>query len=339
MLILSICIPSYNRFNVLENTLKSIFKSKSEEFEVVVVDNGSTEEITERIKISDPRLRIIKRNEPVTGIRNINECLKFARGKYAFLCLDKDRVIGENLSNFIKALKAYPNIFGGYCVYNKRNSSDNIYICRNKILKNFGYLRKHPTGDFYRTECIIDMLNNMTEAELECTWGTDLLLAGCAAQGIMMKYDYPLVYDAEGTDGFIKNLSYSYSEKLDNLYFSPKMIIGDFHIFLNHLKKLPVSTKIKQQMFFHLYRRTMSNITIDYRQEMANKNVCTHYHTVTRIVPGKELWDWWNFFIHDIRHTDCSDLGIESWIKMLVCFGLNIGFLMGKGKCFFTKNC
>lgn len=335
MLILSICIPSHNRFYLLENTLKSIFESKSEEFEVVVVDNGSTEDIREKIKINDPRLRIVKREKTVVGTRSVNECVKFAKGKYAFLCLDKDGIIGENLSDFIEALKVHPEIWGGYCTLSNYNSLEIVEICHDKVLKHFGYLRKHPTGDFYRTDCIKAALNKMTREELECTWGYDLLLAECASRGNMMQYNRHMVYSAGGKKEFLRILSYTFSPNTDNLFFCPGPIIRDFHIFLHHLVKLPVSVQEKQKMFFHLYRRTMSNITIDYRQEMMNKDVCTHYHTISRYVPGKELLYWWKKFICDIRKTDCTNLGMSEWYKNFICFGLNVGFLIEKGKCFF----
>ena len=44
-MVLSICIPSYNRLDELKKLLCSISKAKSDEFEVVVVDNGSSDDI------------------------------------------------------------------------------------------------------------------------------------------------------------------------------------------------------------------------------------------------------------------------------------------------------
>ena len=60
-MVLSICIPSYNRLDELKKLLCSISKAKSDEFEVVVVDNGSSDDI-DFIKINDDRIRVIKRD-------------------------------------------------------------------------------------------------------------------------------------------------------------------------------------------------------------------------------------------------------------------------------------
>lgn len=335
MLILSICIPSHDRFYILENTLKSIFESKSEEFEVVVVDNGSTEDITGKIKINDSRLRIIKRETPVIGFQNVNECVGYANGKYALLCLDKDSINGKNLEHFIDILKEHPELCGGYCTYGKANDVDNIDFYKTKQLKLLGYLRKHPSGDFYKTEIISDAMKRLSAAERQCAWGMDILLAECACRGEMMRYDCDLVRSAGGRKEFFNVKSFTVKPEANNLFFCPEPIINQLHIFLDHLKTLPISKMEKQKMFFHLYRRTMCNITVDYRQEMANEEVCIHYHTTPRYVPGRELWAWWKLFIRDMRKVNCNELGMSKWYKELICFGLNVGFLLEKGKCFF----
>ena len=54
-MILSICIPNYNRSKYLENCLNSIYIASKEidnfEFEVCISDNNSEEKISEIIKI------------------------------------------------------------------------------------------------------------------------------------------------------------------------------------------------------------------------------------------------------------------------------------------------
>ena len=39
----SICIPTYNRKNYLKETLESVFAQTYKDYEVVIVDDGSTD--------------------------------------------------------------------------------------------------------------------------------------------------------------------------------------------------------------------------------------------------------------------------------------------------------
>ena len=59
----SIIIPLYNKEEYIENTLKSILNQTEQNFEIVIVDDGSTDKSIEIInKISDPRIKLYKQN-------------------------------------------------------------------------------------------------------------------------------------------------------------------------------------------------------------------------------------------------------------------------------------
>ena len=113
MIVLSICIPSYNRFYNLEKCVHSVLSSKSNEFEIVIVDNQSPKNINETLNFYDSRLRIVNRTESVDGKLNVGNCVYYSKGKYTMLCLDKDRVDGRYIDEFIEALKSDDSICGG----------------------------------------------------------------------------------------------------------------------------------------------------------------------------------------------------------------------------------
>lgn len=162
MIELSICIPSYNRFHVLKRNILSILtKTKSMDFEVVIIDNQSPKDVIQTLDITDKRLRIIKRNVPVSGTENVNQCVLYARGKYALLCLDKDYIDGGYLDDFISCLKNHNDIKGGICpVFSKKNGhllqkfTNRVIEKKTDLLIHFGYTKKHPSGNFYLTECV-----------------------------------------------------------------------------------------------------------------------------------------------------------------------------------------
>jgi glycosyltransferase involved in cell wall biosynthesis len=53
----SICIPTYNRKDYLKETLASVFAQTYKDYEVVVVDDGSTDGTEEMIKASGYNVR------------------------------------------------------------------------------------------------------------------------------------------------------------------------------------------------------------------------------------------------------------------------------------------
>ncbi|MEG0236527.1 glycosyltransferase family 2 protein [Cetobacterium sp.] len=92
---ISVIIPIYNGENFIEKCLNSILNQTLKDIEVIVVNDGSTDNSYEIInKIVDNRLILIsKKNEGVSSARN--QALKIAKGKY-ILCIDSDDWIETN---------------------------------------------------------------------------------------------------------------------------------------------------------------------------------------------------------------------------------------------------
>lgn len=83
---ISVVIPLYNKALSIQNTLDSVLSQTYTNFEIIVVDDGSTDESVKRVlEIKDTRIRLIqKENGGVSSARN--EGILEAKGKYiAFL--------------------------------------------------------------------------------------------------------------------------------------------------------------------------------------------------------------------------------------------------------------
>lgn len=272
---LSICIPSYNRFEKLYETLNNILEAKSDLFEVIIIDNCSPRNIESFLPINDRRLKIIKRSKAVSGIKNVFDCLFYGEGKYKLLLLDKDYILGKNLDRFINILSK-ENVCGGYCDINSKNFG--YEIIEKNVVKKFGFLDKHPSGDFFRSDILLSYIKDKKEKLQKDIFSFDICLAGCAANGAMLHYKEPLIFSSlEQVDSKDKIKSLSFSKEKANLFFLPQNRIEQFITYLSYLKDLDISNKEKEEVLKTLYFRTAENITYSYKSIMSNEVICNHY--------------------------------------------------------------
>ena len=126
---ISICIPTYNRKEYLLQALKSALAQRYENFEVVVVDDGSTDGTQEMMQsMQDTRIRYIRNAINQGRSYTRNRCIDEARGEY-ILWLDDDDTLAEDiLDQYLLLLDRY-------------KESDIVY----------GNLRNLDTGELFFT--------------------------------------------------------------------------------------------------------------------------------------------------------------------------------------------
>ena len=84
----SVIVPVYNRENIIENTLKSIFDQSYEDFEVIVVDDGSSDGTVQVLREYSDSIIILEQENAGPGAAR-NYGLQSAKGRYvAFLDSD-----------------------------------------------------------------------------------------------------------------------------------------------------------------------------------------------------------------------------------------------------------
>lgn len=94
--VVTICTPSFNRADLVGETLQSVIRQTFENWEIIVVDDGSTDnsrEVIGRFTERDSRIHLVERNRGPKGActcRNIAASL--ARGRY-LLFLDTDDLL------------------------------------------------------------------------------------------------------------------------------------------------------------------------------------------------------------------------------------------------------
>ena len=142
----SVIIPLYNKAHTIQRTLASVLKQTYPDFEVIIVNDGSTDNSIEVIKnfTSDTRVHIIEQdNQGVSAARNKG----VASAKYDYIAfLDgDDEWLPEYLEKIQEAITLYPKS-GMYCcagIY-KENSDE---ILNTRLAKK--YKDKITIVDFF----------------------------------------------------------------------------------------------------------------------------------------------------------------------------------------------
>jgi hypothetical protein len=88
--LVSVIIPTRNRPHLLPRTLESVLKQSTENLEVIVVDDGSTDSNGAVAAAVDPRVSVLRNPEPTGVSAARNRGIAAARGEWIAFCDDDD---------------------------------------------------------------------------------------------------------------------------------------------------------------------------------------------------------------------------------------------------------
>ncbi len=106
----SVIIPTYNREETIGRTIRSVLTQTFQDFEIIVVDDGSTDGTRAIVEgFCDPRIRCLRHEQNLGAAAARNTGIRAARGTYlAFLDSD-DEWLPEKLSEQISILQSAPD--------------------------------------------------------------------------------------------------------------------------------------------------------------------------------------------------------------------------------------
>lgn len=123
----SVIIPTYNRANLIERAIRSVQCQTYEDFEIIVVDDGSTDGTKEVVQgIDDERIKYIKSpvNRGQANARNIG--IRRAKGKYIAFQDSDDVWLSEKLEKQVKVLEQADETVGMvYTMFQYQNGQEN----------------------------------------------------------------------------------------------------------------------------------------------------------------------------------------------------------------------
>lgn len=113
----SICIPAYNNVAEVKRLLESIRMQTFRDWEIILTDDSSNEEITELVKNSDwGPLRYIHNEKPLGHIFNWNKSLSEAQGEYIKIMFSDDWFTApDSLEKMVSLLERNPEASLAFC--------------------------------------------------------------------------------------------------------------------------------------------------------------------------------------------------------------------------------
>jgi glycosyltransferase involved in cell wall biosynthesis len=105
----SVVIPTYNRAHLIGIALRSVLLQTYSDYEIVVVDDGSTDDTESIVRTTAPKARYIRQeNQGIPEV--LNSCIRLARGEYIALLGSDDALAPDALARQAAALEASPGV-------------------------------------------------------------------------------------------------------------------------------------------------------------------------------------------------------------------------------------
>jgi len=128
----SVIIPSYNRADFLMNTIPSVLQQQMTNFELLLIDDGSTDntkEVVGGFAMNDQRIRYIYQNNAERGAAR-NNGIRNASGSYLVFLDSDDEMKNNYLQVLDDGIKTHPG-YDFYCtnyVYNRDGVEARSYM-------------------------------------------------------------------------------------------------------------------------------------------------------------------------------------------------------------------
>lgn len=147
--LVSVCIPTYNNEDTIEETVSSVLRQTWKNLELVIVDDGSSDrtcELVTELAAEDKRIRLYRNGKNLGMAGNWNRCLSLCRGDYLKLLCGDDLIHETLLEREVELMERYPEALlvqtdtrfidihgkttGFYRRYRKSGLVDGKEICR-----------------------------------------------------------------------------------------------------------------------------------------------------------------------------------------------------------------
>ena len=108
----SVLIPTYNSAEYLNETIESVLSQTFTDFELLIVDNCSTDETESVVAkyLNDYRVKYVINEQNIGMCGNWNRSLSYAKGKYIKYLMSDDKFHPQLLEKFVAIMEEFPSV-------------------------------------------------------------------------------------------------------------------------------------------------------------------------------------------------------------------------------------
>lgn len=148
--LVSICIPTHNRFSIFKQALKSAQKQTYKNIEIVISDNSDDDATQKYIAtMKDERIKYYRNAQNLASFLNINRAAQLARGIYIKYLLDDDLLKPDCVSKMVEVLEQYPKVGVVMAPLDIINENGNTIQPTFYFFRKMKYLYKYMDMDSY----------------------------------------------------------------------------------------------------------------------------------------------------------------------------------------------
>ncbi len=142
-IIVSVLMTAYNRADYIAEAIESVLASDFKDFELIIVDDASTDDtvkIAKEYEKKDSRIKVYVNQQNLGDYPNRNKAASFAKGKYIKYVDSDDKILPHGLSVMVSAMEQFNDAAFGFSDCRPDNKNYPVFY------KGDQALRKHFTG-------------------------------------------------------------------------------------------------------------------------------------------------------------------------------------------------
>jgi glycosyltransferase involved in cell wall biosynthesis len=162
--LVSVLMTAYNRQNFIREAIESVLASTYSNFELIVVDDASTDKtlaIAKSYADKDERVKVYVNEKNLGDYPNRNKAASYSSGKYLKYLDSDDMILKDGLMKMVEAIECYPEAaMAMMWVYNDAVFQPVLYtpeMALKEYFFNNKWLLVGPTGSIYNSTIFFKM--------------------------------------------------------------------------------------------------------------------------------------------------------------------------------------
>ncbi len=283
-IVVSFCISSYKRYEILKELVIELLSVDSDKFNVIINDDCSEDGTIEKIsQIKDERLKIYVNEKNVGGPMNICKTLDRGNGQYIFYINERDNVDSTKVEKLISILEQIEekNVMFALCNDDVNSPKDYlIYEPGEEAMMEFACRIVHPTGVIYNRSVWHEISKRYLFFEKECYGDYGLtLVSAMIAQRYHSAWIYGDICEKKRKRiNFYKEKSRYYIKKKDQrIWYFPEVQWRELMISYRFMKNLNIKEECLEKILRYRYKEYLYRIVVQYKDILSDPENTVHY--------------------------------------------------------------